>query len=79
MIAVINTGPKPVSQAAGQMPVWGTSIDNIASQKVAAKLGFRKVSRRVYVCLDETECSAPRNLIGEMGRCCPGAVAATRP
>jgi hypothetical protein len=37
-------------QAAGQTPVWGTSIDNIASQKVAAKLGFREVSRRVYVC-----------------------------
>lgn len=37
-------------QAAGQTPVWGTSIDNIASRKVAAKLGFREVSRRVYVC-----------------------------
>lgn len=37
-------------QAAGQTPVWGASIDNIASQKVAAKLGFREVSRRVYVC-----------------------------
>lgn len=37
-------------QAVGQIPVWGTSIENIASQKVAAKLGFQEVSRRVYVC-----------------------------
>lgn len=36
-------------QAAGQIPVWGTSWDNIASQKVAAKLGFREVVRRVFV------------------------------
>ena len=39
-------------QAAGQIPVWGTSVDNIASRRVAAKLGFREVSRRVYVCRD---------------------------
>jgi RimJ/RimL family protein N-acetyltransferase len=39
-------------QDAGQTPVWGTSIDNLASQRVAAKLGFEEVSRRVYVCLD---------------------------
>jgi len=38
-------------QAAGQTAVWGTSIDNIASQKVAAKLGFAEVSRSVYICL----------------------------
>jgi predicted GNAT family acetyltransferase len=37
-------------QAEDQIPVWGTSIDNIASQKVAAKLGFEEVTRRVYVC-----------------------------
>ena len=36
-------------QAAGQTPVWGTSEENIASQRVAAKLGFEEVSRRVYV------------------------------
>ncbi len=38
-------------QAAGQIPVWGTSIENFASQKVAAKLGFAVVSRSVYICL----------------------------
>jgi predicted GNAT family acetyltransferase len=37
-------------QAAGQKPVWGTSAENVASQRVAAKLGFAEVSRRVYVC-----------------------------
>lgn len=36
-------------QAAGLIPVWGTGWDNLASQRVAAKLGFRAVSRRVYV------------------------------
>jgi RimJ/RimL family protein N-acetyltransferase len=36
-------------QAAGLTPVWGTGTDNLASQRVAAKLGFREVSRRVYV------------------------------
>lgn len=36
-------------QAAGQTPVWGTSWDNFASQRVADKLGFREVSRRVFV------------------------------
>ena len=39
-------------QAAGQIPVWGTSVDNVASRRVAAKLGFAEVSRRVYVCRD---------------------------
>lgn len=38
-------------QAAGQTAVWGTSIENIASRKVAAKLGFAEVSRSVYICL----------------------------
>ena len=36
-------------QAAGLTPVWGTSTDNLASQRVAAKLGFAEVSRRVYI------------------------------
>ena len=36
-------------QAAGLIPVWGTGWDNLASQQVAAKLGFQEVSRRVYV------------------------------
>ncbi|MFM9108395.1 MAG: GNAT family N-acetyltransferase [Chloroflexota bacterium] len=36
--------------AAGVAPVWSTSADNAASLRVAARLGFREVSRRVYVC-----------------------------
>ena len=36
-------------QAAGQRAVWSTSEDNIASQRIGAKLGFAEVSRRVYV------------------------------
>ncbi len=36
-------------QRAGQLPVWSTSVDNSASRRVAAKLGFSEVSRRVYV------------------------------
>jgi hypothetical protein len=36
-------------QRAGKIPVWSTEEDNIASQRVGAKLGFREVSRRVYV------------------------------
>lgn len=36
-------------QRAGQLPVWSTSVDNGASRRVAAKLGFTEVSRRVYV------------------------------
>jgi RimJ/RimL family protein N-acetyltransferase len=39
-------------QQAGQTPVWSTGWDNVASQRVAAKLGFAEVSGRVYVCLD---------------------------
>ena len=36
-------------QAGGRTPVWGTSADNPASQRVAAKLGFREVAQRVYL------------------------------
>ena len=36
-------------QAAGLNPVWSTSEENVPSQRVAAKLGFVEVSRRVYV------------------------------
>jgi predicted GNAT family acetyltransferase len=36
-------------QANGQTAVWSTDQDNIASQRVAAKLGFQEVSRRIYV------------------------------
>ena len=33
----------------GKTPVWSTSEENVASRRVAAKLGFVEVSRRVYV------------------------------
>ena len=33
----------------GLVPVWGASVENLASRRVAAKLGFVEVSRRVYV------------------------------
>jgi hypothetical protein len=36
-------------QAGGRTPVWGTSEENQASLRVAAKLGFREVSQRVYL------------------------------
>jgi len=36
-------------ERAGQIPVWSTSAENFASQRVGAKLGFVEVSRRVYV------------------------------
>ena len=36
-------------QTAGQTPVWSTSEDNLPSRRVAAKLGFVEVVRRVYV------------------------------
>ena len=43
--ALICTG----IEAWGKTPVWSTSEENVASRRVAAKLGFREVSRRVYV------------------------------
>ncbi len=36
-------------QEAGQTPVWSAGEDNIASLRVAQKLGFVEVSRRVYL------------------------------
>lgn len=36
-------------QAGGQTVVWSTDQDNAASQRVAAKLGFQEVSRRIYM------------------------------
>jgi RimJ/RimL family protein N-acetyltransferase len=36
-------------QAAGKFVIWSTDQDNVASHRVAAKLGFSEVSRRVYV------------------------------
>jgi predicted GNAT family acetyltransferase len=38
----------------GRVPVWSTGEDNVASLRVARKLGFEEVGRRTYV-----------NLIGE--------------
>lgn len=45
--------------ADGQIPVWSTAIDNDASRRIAAKLGFREVSRRVYVNLIRTYSACP--------------------
>lgn len=36
-------------QEAGQIPVWSTGEDNIASLRIAQKLGFTEVSRSTYV------------------------------
>lgn len=40
-------------QEAGQIPVWNTGEDNIASLRVAQKLGFTEVSRSTFVILDK--------------------------
>jgi predicted GNAT family acetyltransferase len=39
-------------QATGRTPVWSTGEDNVASQRVAEKLGFVEVGRRVYVIVE---------------------------
>lgn len=39
-------------QEAGQTPVWSTGERNVASLRVAHKLGFTQVLRRTYVILD---------------------------
>ena len=36
-------------QADGQTPVWSTGEGNLASLRVAAKIGFVEVGRRTYV------------------------------
>jgi len=36
-------------QQSGRVPVWSCGEDNAASLRVAEKLGFREVSRRVYL------------------------------
>jgi len=36
-------------QETGQIPVWSTGADNIASLRIAQKLGFTEVSRSTYV------------------------------
>jgi predicted GNAT family acetyltransferase len=39
-------------QEAGQIPVWSAGAHNVASLRVAHKVGFVEVSRRVYVILE---------------------------
>ena len=39
-------------QESGRIPLWGAGAHNRASLRVAAKLGFREVSRRRYVILE---------------------------
>ncbi len=36
-------------QQAGRVPTWSTGQDNLASQRVADRLGFKAVGRRVYL------------------------------
>ncbi len=40
-------------QQAGQTPVWSTGEDNVASQRVAQKVGFTEIGRRIYVIVDD--------------------------
>lgn len=39
-------------QATGRTPVWSTGEDNVASRRVAEKLGFVEVGQRVYVIVE---------------------------
>ena len=39
----------------GLIPVWSTGEDNAASLRVAAKIGFTEVSRRIYLNVDKCE------------------------
>lgn len=40
-------------QEAGQTPVWSTGPGNLASLRVAEKLGFKEVARTTYVILEQ--------------------------
>jgi ribosomal protein S18 acetylase RimI-like enzyme len=40
-------------QVQGRVPVWSASENNVASLRIAAKLGFEQVARRTYVILDD--------------------------
>jgi len=40
-------------QEAGQIPVWSAGEDNVASLRVAQKLGFTERSRATYIILDK--------------------------
>jgi RimJ/RimL family protein N-acetyltransferase len=39
-------------QRSGRVPIWSTGEDNVASLRVARKLGFEEVGRRTYINLD---------------------------
>jgi len=43
------------AQEMGFMPVWRTEVDNVASLRVASKLGFEEASRRTYVVPDSPD------------------------
>lgn len=36
-------------QKRGRVPVWSTGVDNLASMRIAKRLGFRETSRRLYL------------------------------
>ena len=41
-------------QARGKVPVWSCGEDNIASRRIAHKLGFTEVGRRTYVIIGDS-------------------------
>jgi hypothetical protein len=65
-ISVVTTGPwrdrglamacaglvAAVIQRSSRVPVWSTGEDNLASLRVARKLGFQEVGRRTYVLIE---------------------------
>jgi hypothetical protein len=44
-------------QRSGRVPVWSTGEDNVASLRVAQRLGFRVAGRRTYVSVDAGDIS----------------------
>ena len=50
-----------IMQAGGRIPVWSCGEDNHASLRVAQKLGFREVSRRTYIILNEESITREAN------------------